>query len=100
MVPLHKYALCVTGALWIAACSKSPQPAQTTVEGQTSTSPSAAQARKELNTLVRFINATQTSKDLYYRGRRRSGYGSIHQCPVRNRDTLRRATEWPTGRPP
>src|ERR1700688_3715471 len=67
MLPLHKFFYCVAATLSIAACSKSPQPAQTTVDGQTSTSPSAAQAAKKQKTLIRFINATQTPKDLYYR---------------------------------
>jgi uncharacterized protein DUF4397 len=96
MFPLHKHAFCVTATLLITACSKSTQPAQTTVDGQTSTSPSAAQARKELNTLVRFINATQTAKDLYYRVAADRDAAAFTNVPF---ETVTPYTELPSGRP-
>lgn len=96
MFPMHKHAFCVTATLLITACSKSPQPAQTTVDGQTSTSPSAAQARKKLNTLVRFINATQTPKDLYYRVAADRDVAVFTRVPF---ETVTPYTELPSGRP-
>lgn len=59
--------LLAAAGLLIAACSKSTtQPTKTTVEGQTSTAPSVAAAKKEHQSLVRFINTTQSPKDLFY----------------------------------
>jgi hypothetical protein len=59
--------LLITAMLLIGACSRSPQPTETTVDNKTSTAPSAAAAKQEKETLVRFINATSSSKDVYYR---------------------------------
>ena len=96
MFPLHKYAFCVTATLLITAWSNSPQPTQTTVDGQTSTSPSAAKARRELTTLVRFINATQTPKDLYYRVTADRDTAAFTNVPF---GTVTPYTELPSGRP-
>ena len=56
----------LTSAVFMGACSKSSLPVETTVEGTTSTAPSAASAKQEQKTLIRFINATQGPKDLYF----------------------------------
>jgi hypothetical protein len=53
-------------ALLAAACSRPSFPSETTVEGATSTAPSTAAAKQEHKTLLRFINATGGSKDLYF----------------------------------
>jgi len=53
-------------AMLAAACSKSNLPTETTVNGATSTAPSTAAAKQEQKTLFRFINATQSPKDLYF----------------------------------
>ena len=53
--------------LGLAACNKTTTaPSQTTSGGSTSTAPSGAVAKADKRALVRFINATQTSKDLYF----------------------------------
>jgi len=70
MIAIRKFpagsALMVLGALLAAACSKPSLPTETTVEGATSTAPSTAAAKQEHKTLLRFINATAGSKDLYF----------------------------------
>ena len=53
-------------ALLAASCSKPSLPTETTVEGATSTAPSTTTAKQEHKTLLRFINATAGSKDLYF----------------------------------
>lgn len=53
-------------ALLAASCSKPSFPSETTVEGATSTAPSTADAKQEHKTLLRFINATGGTKDLYF----------------------------------
>ncbi len=56
----------ILGALLAASCSRSSLPSETTVDGATSTAPSPAAARQEQKTLLRFINATGSPKDLYF----------------------------------
>jgi hypothetical protein len=53
-------------ALLAAGCSRPSFRSETTVEGATSTAPSTAAAKQEHKTLLRFINATGGSKDLYF----------------------------------
>ena len=60
-------AILIIAMLSLGACSRSTQPVETTVGNKTSTAPSAAAAKEEKETLVRFINATQGTKDVYYR---------------------------------
>jgi Domain of unknown function (DUF4397) len=69
IAPLKQTAariLSITAAFLMAACSRSSLPSETTVDGVTSEAPSAAAARQQQKTLVRFINATQGPKDLYF----------------------------------
>ena len=56
----------IVAALLATACSKPSLPTETTVEGATSTAPSTAAAKQEHKTLLRFINATGSPKDLYF----------------------------------
>jgi Domain of unknown function (DUF4397) len=64
--PLAARILPILAAMLAAACSKSTLPTETTVDGATSTAPSAAAAKQGKKTLIRFINATQGPKDLYF----------------------------------
>lgn len=69
MIALPKFpasSVLILAALLAAACSKPSLPTETTVEGATSTAPSTATAKQEHKTLLRFINATGGSKDLYF----------------------------------
>src|SRR5260221_12969433 len=53
--------------LGLTACTKpSEEPTVTTSNGSTSTAPSGAEARKANVALVRFLNATPASRDLYF----------------------------------
>ena len=52
--------------LLAASCSRPSFPSETTVDGATSTAPSPAAAKQEQKTLLRFINATDVPKDLYF----------------------------------
>ena len=53
--------------LGLSACTKpSQEPTATTSGGSTSTAPSGAEAKKADVALVRFLNATPTSRDLYF----------------------------------
>src|SRR6266550_1996975 len=59
--------LLIISAFLIGACSKSNLSTETTVDGTTSTAPSAAAAKQEQKTLIRFLNASEGLKDLYFR---------------------------------
>jgi len=56
----------ILSSLLAVACSRSSLPSETTVDGATSTAPSTTTAKQEHKTLLRFINATAGSKDLYF----------------------------------
>ena len=69
MIAIPKFpasSVLIFAALLAAACSKPSLPTETTVEGATSTAPSTTTAKQEHKTLLRFINATDGSKDLYF----------------------------------
>jgi hypothetical protein len=61
-------SMLLLSALLAVSCSRSSFPSETTVEGATSTAVSPADAKQEHKTLLRFINATGGSKDLYFQG--------------------------------
>jgi len=56
----------ILSALLAVSCSRPSFPSETTVDGATSTAPSPAAAKQEQRTLLRFINATRSPKDLYF----------------------------------
>jgi hypothetical protein len=63
---LMPYAVSIA-ILGLAACSRpTTQPSRTADGGAASTAPSGASAKREDKALVRFINATSSSKDLYF----------------------------------
>lgn len=53
-------------ALLAVSCSRPSYPTETKVQGASSTALSPAEAKQEQKTLLRFINATGGTKDLYF----------------------------------
>ena len=69
MIAIRKFpasSVLILSALLAVACSRSSLPSETTVDGATSTAPSTGAAKQEQKTLLRFINATDGPKDLYF----------------------------------
>jgi hypothetical protein len=69
MMAIRKFpasSLLILSTLLAVSCSRPSLPSETTVDGATSTAPSPATAKQEHKTLLRFINATGSPKDLYF----------------------------------
>ena len=59
--------LLIISAFLTGACSNPNFSTETTVDGATSIAPSAAAAKQEQKTIIRFLNASEGLKDLYFR---------------------------------
>lgn len=61
------FSMSIAAIIGLSACNKTTtDPSQTTSGGSTSTAPSGAVAKIEDKALIRFINATPSTKDLYF----------------------------------